>query len=90
MKESVKAGLRPGWMRSRLDLALSPLVGIAGSSGSGVLDESVFVSAMMILAWMIDPSDLIEWTWVVRREPWFYLRLSSGWPDTSSGSAGGP
>ena len=33
----------------------------------------------------------MEWTWVVRREPWFYLRLSpSGRPDTSSGSAEGP
>ena len=38
-----------------LGLALSPLVGLVGSSESGVLlDESVFVSAMMILAWMID------------------------------------
>ena len=41
-----------------LGLALSPLVGLAGSSESGVLDESVFVWAMMILAWMIDPSGL--------------------------------
>ena len=60
-----------------LGLALSPLVGLAGSSESGVLDESVFV-------WGHDDPrlddrsrpDLIEWTWVVRREPWFYLRLS--------------
>ena len=31
---------------------------MTGSSESGVLDESVFVSAMMILDWMIDPSGL--------------------------------
>jgi hypothetical protein len=41
-----------------LGLALSPLVGLVGSSESGVLDELVFVSAMMILDWMIDPSGL--------------------------------
>ena len=43
-----------------LGLALGPLVGLAGSSESGVLDESVFVSAVMILAWIIDPSGL-DW-----------------------------
>ncbi len=74
-----RAGSAPAGCEAVLDLALSPpLVGMTGSSESGVLDESVFVSAMMILVWMIDPSDLIEWTWVVRREPWFYLRLSLG------------
>jgi len=42
-----------------LGLALSPpLVGMTGSSESGVLDGSVFLSAMMVLAWMIDPSGL--------------------------------
>ena len=59
MKESVKNGLRPSWMRSRDELGTQPpLVGLGGSSESGVLDESVFVSAMKILAWIIDPSGL--------------------------------
>ena len=31
---------------------------MTGSSESGVLDESVFASVMIILAWMIDPSGL--------------------------------
>ncbi len=58
MKESVKSGSAPAGCEAVLGLALSPLVGLAGSSESGVLDESVFVWAMMILAWMIDPSGL--------------------------------
>ena len=42
-----------------MGLALSPpLVGLAGSSESGGLDESVFMSAMMVLAWMFDPIGL--------------------------------
>ncbi len=42
-----------------MGLALSPpLVGWTGSSESGDLDGSVFKSAMMVLAWMVDPVGL--------------------------------
>ncbi len=42
-----------------MGLALSPpLVGWTGSSESGDVDESVFMSAMMVLAWMVDPVGL--------------------------------
>ncbi len=42
-----------------MDLALSPpLHGWTGSSESGGLDESVFLSAMMFLAWKVDPFGL--------------------------------
>ncbi len=59
MKESVKAGLRPGWMRSRYGLGTQPpLVGWTGSSERGGLDESVLLLAMMVLAWMVDPFGL--------------------------------
>ena len=47
--------VRHGVLGSALSLRLA---GMNGSTESGVLDESVFVSATMILTWMVDPSGL--------------------------------
>ena len=54
-----RRGSAPAGCEADMGLALSPpLFGLTGSSESGDVDESVFLSAMMVLAWMVDPFGL--------------------------------